>query len=200
MTFSERNIIESFRTIRSMLKYLFIYVFILFTAFLLSSNFVEEPSRRICNLSFIIFVVSQFIEIICLKLISFSRIICFVKVMTWTSGLTFTLILIFIVTIIAYNFIQKCCRGKRIPSEKKIFVNLIYLLENSFSFVEIIDSKFIGLFIFVFANILTGLVNLTMHPHERSEFEGYFIMCVYTFLSLFVPFFYYYRTVNFFPI
>ena len=123
-------------------------------------------------------------------------IICFVKVMTWTSGLTFTLILIFIVTIIAYNFIQKCCRGNRIPSEKKIFVNLIYLLENSFSFVEIIDSKFIGLFIFVFANILTGLVNLTMHPHERSEFEGYFIMCVYTFLSLFVPFFYYYFETN----
>jgi len=115
------------------------------------------------------------------------------------SGIFFwmlTLLAILILALISYNFIQKCSRGNRTPSEKKTFVNLIYLMENSFSFVEIIDSKLIGLFIFVFANLLTGLVNLIMNPHEKSEFEGYCIMCVYTFLSLFIPFLYYYFETN----
>ena len=179
-----------------MLKYLFSCFFTLFNAFLLTSNLVEEPSRRICNLSFFLFIVSQFIKIICLKLTSINSTIFFKKVMSGTFFWMITLLAILILTLISYNFIQKCSRGDRIPSEKKIFVNLIYLLNNSFSLIEIIDSKFIGLFIFVLANIFTGLVNLTMHPHKRSEFEGYFIMCVYTFLSLFIPFFYYYFETN----
>lgn len=102
-----------------------------------------------------------------------------------------TLLAILILTIISFHFIQRCA-DRKVPTEKKVLVNLFYFLENAFSFVEIIDSKFIGLLIFVLANWLTGLVNITLHPHSQSDIVGYIILSVYTLLSLIIPFMFYF--------
>jgi hypothetical protein len=64
-------------------------------------------------------------------------------------------------------------------------------LDESFCFIRISDSKFIGLFIFLISNLLTGLVNLSINTLRVSNQISFLIIAVYSFFSFIIPFFVY---------
>jgi len=71
-------------------------------------------------------------------------------------------------------------------------INLIYLLESAFQFVETVDSKFIGLLIFLIANLSTGVVNMTLFTLSLSDFDSICILHLHSFVSTAIPFSLYY--------
>lgn len=63
------------------------------------------------------------------------------------------------------------------------------------TYANIFDSKWIGLFIFVFSNILTGVVNLTIKTREASDSLALLIMSVYIMVAYYSGYFLY-KTIN----
>jgi hypothetical protein len=76
---------------------------------------------------------------------------------------------------------------KEIGSSMMPFV-LNQQLDDSFCFITISDSKFIGLFIFLTSNLLTGLVNLSINTLHVSNYISFSILSIYSFFSFFIPF------------
>ena len=66
------------------------------------------------------------------------------------------------------------------------------ILEVSHSFVQLADSKFIGLAIFLISNLFTGLVNFTLNTHAASYNMTIFILSLNLFVSSLIPFSIYY--------
>ena len=64
-------------------------------------------------------------------------------------------------------------------------------LDDCLSFIRISDSKFIGLFIFLTSNLLTGLVNLSINTLRVSDQISFTILSIYSFFSFLIPFFVY---------
>jgi uncharacterized membrane protein (DUF4010 family) len=62
-----------------------------------------------------------------------------------------------------------------------------------FSFPFIVDSKFIGLIIFLLSNLLTGLVNLTVNTLAVDNLYSFFILNAYAFVAYFLPYLAYYH-------
>lgn len=72
--------------------------------------------------------------------------------------------------------------------------NLNNLLEKAFSFVILVDSKLIGLTIFLIANLFTGFINLTLTTAKLSHLLSLIILLLNSFLSSAFPLgFYYYK-------
>jgi hypothetical protein len=72
--------------------------------------------------------------------------------------------------------------------------NLIYQLRQICSFVEIVDSKFIGLFVFLLCNVLTGLVNLSINTLNTKDNVAMIILNIYCLVSFGVPYLVYFLT------
>ena len=68
---------------------------------------------------------------------------------------------------------------------------LISQLNRTFSFPQIIDSKFIGLLNFFFSNIFTGIVNLWINTLSVSSSFAFCIICLYSFASFLIPMIFY---------
>ena len=67
-------------------------------------------------------------------------------------------------------------------------------LEHIFSHVKIIDAKFIGLYLFLSSNILTGLINLNVQTIYTSDLNAFLILTSYmAFLLSTSYFFYFYK-------
>lgn len=60
-------------------------------------------------------------------------------------------------------------------------------LEKIFSLALIVDAKFIGLFNFLFSNMLTGCVNLLVNTLVVSHLIATLVISVYTFASFAIP-------------
>ena len=61
---------------------------------------------------------------------------------------------------------------------------IVNLLNTTFSFYEIIDSKLIGLIVFLNSNLLTGLVNLTIDTREVRAFGSVMILILHALASV----------------
>lgn len=71
-------------------------------------------------------------------------------------------------------------------------INLIYLLESAFQFVETVDSKFIGLLVFLIANLSTGIANMTLYTLNITDLDSILILHLHSFVSTAIPFSLYY--------
>lgn len=106
---------------------------------------------------------------------------------TWN----FSLLGIILVATISSNIALKSQQSdlNMSDSQKK---HLIYsLLENVYSMSIIIDSKFIGLILFLVANISTGLVNLSISTENCISFISLVILQAHAFLSVGISFYVY---------
>jgi len=118
----------------------------------------------------------------------------FEKLVTGTFFWTVLLAATLVVANISCQIVEDCRRKLLdLKSDRVLVLNLHFILENCFSFVEIVDSKLIGLFIFVLSNLLTGLVNLLVETQSFDGLMSGFLLSIYCFLSNFVPFAYYYN-------
>ena len=61
---------------------------------------------------------------------------------------------------------------------------IVNLLNKIFSFYETIDSKLIGLIVFLNSNLLTGLVNLTIDTREVRAFGSVMILILHALASV----------------
>jgi hypothetical protein len=68
-------------------------------------------------------------------------------------------------------------------------LDVVYLLEEVFGFFEIVDSKFVGITIFMVSNYYTGTVNLVITTQDQSPLFAYIIILVDCLLFTFIPFF-----------
>jgi hypothetical protein len=68
------------------------------------------------------------------------------------------------------------------------FLNLNYHINMLFSFVRIIDAKYIGLAVFGIANILTGIINILIKTHQQSTLASITIISLYMFIVVLVGF------------
>jgi hypothetical protein len=69
---------------------------------------------------------------------------------------------------------------------------LMNYLEMATSFILTIDSKFIGLIIFLAGNLCTGFINTYIRYGYGSDVAPLFIVSIYTFIVLFIGFFAFY--------
>ncbi len=95
-------------------------------------------------------------------------------------------------------FNQRVSEKTKDESGKEEFLNhkLKSQLNFIFSFAVIGDTKFVGLFIFLLSNLLTGIVNLSINTLEISNPIAFMILSIYMFSCFLFPFlfyFYYYR-------
>ena len=128
----------------------------------------EDVSRKLCNLSFIFFIMSTGLVI-------------------WSMNL----LVVLIVTKIIIYFVEKS-EMRSFHNELNDLIcnkNLYNLLDRSCSFFEVVDAKFIGISIFMVSNYFTGIINLTMITREQSPLVGYFCIILNGILSTFLPFF-----------
>ena len=72
--------------------------------------------------------------------------------------------------------------------------DLIHQLRQVCSFVEIVDSKFIGLFVFLLSNVLTGLINLSINTLNVKDNVAMLILNAYCLVSFGIPYFSYFMT------
>jgi hypothetical protein len=70
--------------------------------------------------------------------------------------------------------------------------NLVDLLSKCYSFIEIVDSKLIGLVLFLIANIFTGIINLSIDNDAVGWFYSILILSLNSILSRLVPVIFYY--------
>jgi hypothetical protein len=74
-----------------------------------------------------------------------------------------------------------------VQSQKKEII-IVNLLESIYSMSIIIDSKFIGLILFLVANISTGIVNLNLNTKVFDTFYSLFILHVHSFIFVLISF------------
>ena len=102
----------------------------------------------------------------------------------------FQIIANYLITIILFKLINKD-NLKEININSQI-TNIIQLLQNTYSFVEIVDSKLVGLSIFLIANVLTGLINLSIYTRTVSDLLSLVILIMHSFASVGIAFSGYY--------
>ena len=111
--------------------------------------------------------------------------------MASTILLLFFMITIVFVAMIYRKLIENDNQKKeltQVDKQKLIEQHIIKI----FSFPYIVDSKFIGLIVFLLSNLLTGLINLTMDTLVVSNFYSFLILNAYAFVAYFFPYLAYY--------
>ena len=68
--------------------------------------------------------------------------------------------------------------------DEEVMPVLIKILERTFAFYEIVDSKLIGLIIFLNSNILTGIINLSIDTKNVSNVGSLLILIFHAFFSI----------------
>ena len=66
--------------------------------------------------------------------------------------------------------------------------SVINILDRSFSFIIILDSKLIGLVIFILSNVGNGILNLFFNLSSLSSSMAILVSCLNLFTSTLVPF------------
>jgi carbon starvation protein CstA len=113
-----------------------------------------------------------------------------------TASFFWTIYMIYVYLIVRFVFIKKLFllldnQSSSSTSEHKsewLFFNLTLMMDKAFRFVEIVDSKFIGLLVFLICNVITGLINLSMNTHSETDSAAIYIMSIYVLLSFLLPF------------
>ena len=111
--------------------------------------------------------------------------------------MTFIWALYLIGIILTANFLTHLVFNSQIDkdlvqSQKKEAI-IVNLLESIYSMSIIIDSKFIGLILFLVANISTGIVNLNLNTKVFDTFYSLFILHVHSVIFVLISFFIYNR-------
>ena len=115
--------------------------------------------------------------------------------MTSTMLLLFYMITIVCVARLYREYIEKHCKQNETKKEldqmdKQILIELQLL--KVFSFPHIVDSKFVGLVVFLISNLLTGIVNLSINTLYVANVSAFIIICIYNFVVYFLPYLGYY--------
>jgi hypothetical protein len=79
-----------------------------------------------------------------------------------------------------------------VQSQKKDTI-IVNLLESTYSMSIIIDSKFIGIILFLVANISTGIVNLNLNTKVFDTFYSLVLLHVHSLIFVLISFFIYKR-------
>ena len=74
-------------------------------------------------------------------------------------------------------------------SESEKYQWILILLDKSNFVFKIIDSKFIGLVLFLIANIQTGLINITINTRFVSINTTFLILAIHSFIITIIPFY-----------
>lgn len=82
---------------------------------------------------------------------------------------------------------DKAENGESDSEKQLISKRLNVQLEKIFSLALIVDAKFIGLFNFLFSNMLTGCVNLLVNTLVVSHLIATLVISAYTFASFAIP-------------
>lgn len=69
--------------------------------------------------------------------------------------------------------------------------NFQLLFNETFSFAKIIDSKFVGLIVFLISNLMTGIINLNIKTIYVSDIYALIIILFYIFLTFGSSFIFY---------
>jgi len=75
-----------------------------------------------------------------------------------------------------------------VQSQKKDTI-IVNLLESTYSMSIIIDSKFIGIILFLVANISTGIVNLNLNTKVFDTFYSLVILHIHSVIFVLISFF-----------
>lgn len=94
----------------------------------------------------------------------------------------FHIVLHYLITIILFKVINKDNLNETNLNHQ--ITNITKLLENAYSFFEIVDSKLVGLCIFLIANVLTGLINLSIYTRTVSDYFSLIILILHSFASV----------------
>lgn len=96
---------------------------------------------------------------------------------------------LFLTTTLLVAKLQEASIGKlkKEDDERYYSTELISRLDALYSFARIVDSKFIGLFNFLFSNLFTGLVNLSINTLHVSDSIAFFIVSLYSLTSFVIP-------------
>ncbi len=122
----------------------------------------EEVSRRLCNFSYVCFILSSGLMFISLCLVN---VILMVKLISFLTS-----------------------KEHGYEKSRSINFDLIPALERTFSFFEMADSKFFGISMFMVANYITGLIRLVIETRLQTAFIAYAILLVHNFFYNFIPF------------
>jgi hypothetical protein len=85
--------------------------------------------------------------------------------------------------------VNSCSRLNKLIKKNELNQQLDFI----FSFIKILDSKYIGLFVFLFSNVLTGIVNLSMQTIYMNDFSAFLIVSVYIMLVISTSYFFYFK-------
>ena len=99
----------------------------------------------------------------------------------------FIILIIYVVTISLLLTAKETEKSQYFVIEKldlEILPVLITVVKRAFAFYEIVDSRFIGLIIFLNANILTGLINLSINTKKTLPPISLLILILHAFLSI----------------
>jgi hypothetical protein len=102
----------------------------------------------------------------------------------------FSSMFLLILNMLGIVLVTRVLRAKQ-RSEETI-MQLVKQMDQVFSFVRVTDSRFIGLFVFLISNVLTGLVNLSINTLSTSDTVAVLVLLVYCLASFGVPFLVYF--------
>ncbi len=152
---------------------------ILFAYYLLaefSRYFIQDVSRELCNLSFICFIMTTGLVIWSLSLL---------------GALVISKIILNILPAVTINDLQgKAFNFKNIEISTSCTIRL---LERAYTFFMFVDSKFIGISIFMISNYFTGITNILVRTRDQPPLVAYFIIILNCFVFTFIPFYFIYR-------
>ena len=78
-------------------------------------------------------------------------------------------------------------------TELKIFLyNLEIFMKKAFSYAYIVDSRYVGLCLFLLSNIFTGLIKILIPVDIFTNFYAFLIICFNSLICRFIPFFAFY--------
>jgi hypothetical protein len=112
----------------------------------------------------------------------------------WASACLSIIIISYLFNFILFN--SKNFNFEIMLDVQEYQTSIINLLRRSFTLFVIIDSKFIGLSIFLIANLTTGFINLNTIPSVLTVQNALYYSFLSSLISKLVPFLVYYIYYN----